>query len=119
MSELSHAIHFMKPSNETPTTSEPSTVEELNALVKRIKDAGGIVIPEPLFKSDGSENKAGVDALFDALDSGIPPEIVKHVRAFALAILHGDETHQTWLLEAAEAYVMQRALPPPRSGATK
>jgi hypothetical protein len=43
-------------------------------------------------------------------------EQAKHVREFAQAILHGDDTHKEWLLEAAECFVDGRALPPARSG---
>lgn len=36
------------------------------------------------------------------------------VHNFARAILHGDEEHRAWLLDAADAFVDGRALPPPR-----
>ncbi len=37
------------------------------------------------------------------------------VLEFAKAILHGDEVHRAWLLEAAEAFVSGKPLPLPRS----
>lgn len=37
------------------------------------------------------------------------------VKQFAEAILHGDEVHRAWLLEAADAFVSGRPLPEPRS----
>lgn len=37
------------------------------------------------------------------------------VKAFAQAILHGDAEHQKWLLEAADAFTSDRALPPARN----
>lgn len=33
---------------------------------------------------------------------------------FARAVLHGDDEHRKWLLEAADAFVNGRPLPPPR-----
>ena len=38
------------------------------------------------------------------------------VLAFAEAVLHGDEEHRIWLMEAAECWVAGRDLPVPRSG---
>lgn len=38
------------------------------------------------------------------------------VIAFAETILHGDEVHQEWLREAAQAWVSGNSLPAPRSG---
>lgn len=40
------------------------------------------------------------------------------VRKFARAILHGDEVHKEWLLEAAEAFIAGEPLPPPRDAKT-
>lgn len=37
------------------------------------------------------------------------------VKLFAETILHGDEEHMKWLLEAAEAFVDNRPIPPPRN----
>lgn len=34
-----------------------------------------------------------------------------HIRAFANAILHGDEWHKAWLLAAAEAYISGEDIP--------
>jgi hypothetical protein len=36
------------------------------------------------------------------------------VRAFAKAVLHGDDEHKAWLLEAAEAFIDGKPLPAPR-----
>jgi hypothetical protein len=41
------------------------------------------------------------------------------VRNFAKAILHGDQDHQEWLMEAAEAFVNGDRLPPPRDSKTR
>ena len=38
------------------------------------------------------------------------------VKNFARAILHGDEIHRQWLLDAADAFIKGRHLPPPRDG---
>lgn len=40
------------------------------------------------------------------------------IRTFATAILHGDDEHRAWLLEAAEAFVSGNPLPPPRGKGT-
>lgn len=37
------------------------------------------------------------------------------VLSFAKAVLHGDEVHKAWLLEAAQAWTDGKPLPPPRS----
>jgi hypothetical protein len=37
------------------------------------------------------------------------------VTAFAEAILHGDDEHRAWLLEAAKAWNERKPLPPVRS----
>lgn len=39
----------------------------------------------------------------------------EQVEAFANAILHGDEVHRAWLLEAAACWVAGKPLPSPRS----
>jgi hypothetical protein len=36
------------------------------------------------------------------------------VRAFAKAVLHGDDEHKAWLMEAAEAFISNKPLPSPR-----
>lgn len=41
------------------------------------------------------------------------------VRAFARAVLHGDNDHQEWLLEAADAFLERRELPSPRGKGTQ
>ncbi len=46
-------------------------------------------------------------------------ETAPKVLDFARAILHGDEVHRAWLLEAADAYENGRDIPPPRSGTPK
>lgn len=38
----------------------------------------------------------------------------RDVIKFALAVLHGDDEHKAWLLEAARAFVDRKPLPPPR-----
>lgn len=43
------------------------------------------------------------------------PDAVPDVRAFAMAILHGDEEHQAWLIEAANRWIEGKDMPPPRS----
>jgi hypothetical protein len=42
----------------------------------------------------------------------------EQIRAFAKAILHGDDEHREWLMEAAEAFIAQSPLPPPRGKGT-
>lgn len=37
------------------------------------------------------------------------------IRQFALAILHGDNDHREWLLEAAEAFITGKPMPAPRN----
>lgn len=41
------------------------------------------------------------------------------VLEFAKAILHGDEDHRAWLMEAAQAYLDGKKLPAPRGKGTK
>jgi hypothetical protein len=36
------------------------------------------------------------------------------IRKFARSILHGDDDHRAWLLEAAECFIEGKAMPPPR-----
>lgn len=38
------------------------------------------------------------------------------VLTFAKAILHGDQTHRDWLIEAAHAFIAGGTLPAPKSG---
>jgi hypothetical protein len=40
--------------------------------------------------------------------------IDERIRVFARAILHGDDVHKEWLLEAAEAFIKNEPMPPPR-----
>lgn len=40
------------------------------------------------------------------------------VMEFAEAVLHGDGEHRAWLMEAAEAFIVKRPLPPPRGKGT-
>lgn len=40
------------------------------------------------------------------------------VRKFATAVLHGDDEHRAWLMEAAEAWERGDPVPPVRSGRT-
>src|SRR5690242_9315440 len=42
----------------------------------------------------------------------------ERIRAFAKAILHGDDEHREWLTEAAEAFIAGTPLPPPRGKGT-
>jgi hypothetical protein len=42
-------------------------------------------------------------------------EVGENVRAFATAILHGDDEHKAWLLEAADDYCAGRPIAPVRS----
>ena len=39
------------------------------------------------------------------------------VKEFALAVLHGDDIHRAWLIEAAECFTNGQPLPPARSRA--
>lgn len=41
------------------------------------------------------------------------------VLAFAKAILHGDEEHRSWLMEAAYCFVNGKPMPEPRGKGTK
>jgi hypothetical protein len=38
------------------------------------------------------------------------------IRRFAQAVLHGDEEHRAWLVEAAEAFIAGERMPEPRGG---
>jgi hypothetical protein len=46
-------------------------------------------------------------------------ERLGEVRAFAKAVLHGDDAHRAWLLEAAEAFIAGKPLPAPRGKGTQ
>src|SRR3712207_4499958 len=41
------------------------------------------------------------------------------VREFAQAALHGDDEHRAWLMEAAEAFVAGKPVPPARGSGNK
>lgn len=43
----------------------------------------------------------------------------QRIREFAEAIMHGDDEHQSWLRDAAEAFVLGQPVPPPRGSGTK
>lgn len=43
----------------------------------------------------------------------LEPSASEAVMAFAKAVLHGDDAHRRWLLDAADAFVNRRPLPPP------
>jgi hypothetical protein len=45
--------------------------------------------------------------------------LMGEVRAFAKAVLHGDDEHKAWLLEAAEAFIAGEPLPAPRGKGTR
>lgn len=45
------------------------------------------------------------------LAAAAPPPVATDVMGFARAVLHGDDVHRAWLLEAAEAYVAGKPLP--------
>jgi hypothetical protein len=62
-----------------------------------------------------TDNPCGTDTW------GIPCEcancqtwLTEPVRAFAKAVLHGDDEHKAWLLEAAEAFIDRKPLPAQR-----
>lgn len=40
------------------------------------------------------------------------------VREFTLAILHGDDEHRKWLMEASECFILGKTLPEPRGKGT-
>lgn len=42
------------------------------------------------------------------------PALAAAIRAFAYAILHGDDEHRAWLIEAAEAFIVNDPIPEPR-----
>jgi hypothetical protein len=42
----------------------------------------------------------------------------RNVLSFAQAILHGDDEHKAWLMEAAEAFASYKPLPPTRGKGT-
>ena len=42
------------------------------------------------------------------------PQLARAIRAFVRLILHGDDEHQAWLLEAAERFLADESVPPPR-----
>jgi len=46
-------------------------------------------------------------------------EAAQLIRSFARAILHGDEVHRAWLVEAAEAFIEGKPMPPPRDKKTE
>jgi hypothetical protein len=43
----------------------------------------------------------------------LSPKQAKAVREFAQAVLHGDDEHRAWLMEAADAFIAGR-VPAPR-----
>src|SRR3954468_18360273 len=53
-----------------------------------------------------------------AADTFVSPaeDAADSVRRFARAILHGDEDHRAWLIEAAEAFIAGKQMPEPRGG---
>lgn len=53
-----------------------------------------------------------IQGLCDSISSAA----VEEIKDFATAILHGDQVHREWLMEAADAYENGRELPAPRSG---
>lgn len=52
--------------------------------------------------------------LLPLIDGALVQSDAEVVRAFAKAMLHGDDEHKAWLLEAAEAFIAGNPLPPPR-----
>jgi hypothetical protein len=38
----------------------------------------------------------------------------RHLRKFTRLVLHGDDEHRAWLLEAVQAYIDEKPMPPPR-----
>jgi hypothetical protein len=51
-------------------------------------------------------------------DAALVQSDAEPVRAFAKAVLHGDNEHKAWLLEAAEAFIEGKPLPEPRGKGT-
>lgn len=54
----------------------------------------------------------------ESLASKIAARAMEQIRAFATAILHGDDEHRDWLLEAAERFIAGQPLPEPRGKGT-
>jgi hypothetical protein len=66
-----------------------------------------------------SERHAYYAGWLAAADAPPVPEVrrpYEAVRRFTQAILHGDDEHRAWLIEAAEAFIAGQSMPPPRDG---
>lgn len=82
----------------------------MNPIEKKIKEAGGQILSEPLLHPDGTVNPKCEEELLSALSK---PD--HEVMAFAKAILHGSQEHRYWLIEAARAFIDNKEVPPPRA----
>lgn len=85
-------------------------------LVRRLRDEILAAYKEHYdFPSQGESHMR--DCLDDILEAQFAaraePQPVATVRAFAQAILHGDEAHRAWLVSAAECFITNRPLPAP------
>lgn len=86
---------------------------------KRQKPKKAAAAPRP---RDPTKPPAAVNSVNTATVSSVnsPPPIAVNspvnnpVRDFAKAILHGDQNHRAWLLEAAEAFINGEPVPPPK-----
>lgn len=99
--------------------------EEVNALAERaVEDQDALDDPPEVtadklvahvMHPDGPPHEDESRSVMARVARGLPlPRCCStSVRQFAKAILHGDEIHQGWLREAAEAFAEGRELPPP------
>jgi hypothetical protein len=60
-----------------------------------------------------------LDGCVENLRAALEQSDAEPVRVFAKAVLHGDGEHKAWLIEAAEAFIAGKPLPPPRGKGTK
>ncbi len=108
-----------KPTDEMRKAAEDAAYEALEAVCGHCNAGCGmatLIAVQPLIAAEERERMLAAQVKMDANADVIRPHIAAEaVRGFAKAVLHGDDVHREWLLEAAEAYATGQPLPPARS----
>jgi hypothetical protein len=93
---------------DPPDGGDVSLAEQVTRMRQALEKA------EAAFAQSRGENDWLRTALRAAQIALAQSNVAEPVRAFAKAILHGDDDHKAWLLEAAEAFIARKPLPPLR-----
>jgi hypothetical protein len=105
---------------EKTMTDEERQIERVARAICRVKhDDPDRRMPLSENPPDGQSVWTAYRRQAQAVIAAISPSNAEPVRAFAKAVLHGDDEHKAWLLEASEAFIAGEPLPAPRGKGTQ